>query len=151
MAATHHETNSSRTRIWQSDPGFDIESLQKLKHRLDQIADVLNMLPNTTNDRYRLIWRDPTDSTTHAFDLGGDQNLIGRSGECDLQLALNDVSRRHFRITLQDDTYQLEDLSSANGTFVNGRAAKRPVTLHAGDAIGVGSVTLYFLDPLILN
>lgn len=47
------------------------------------------------------------------------------------------VSRRHAQIVLHDGAYHLEDLDSANGTFLNGRrlAPHRRVTLSHGDEV----------------
>ena len=57
------------------------------------------------------------------------------------------VSRRHARITLNDGKYQLEDLGSTNGTFINrgkrlSPGARQP--LNDGDEIIVGKTFLRF-------
>jgi hypothetical protein len=57
------------------------------------------------------------------------------------------VSRRHARITLSDGKYQLEDLGSTNGTFVNRGKRLPPGTRHTlndGDEIIVGKTFLRF-------
>jgi predicted component of type VI protein secretion system len=46
--------------------------------------------------------------------------VIGRSTECDLRIASNEVSRQHCKICLADDGVTVRDLGSSNGTFVNG-------------------------------
>jgi predicted component of type VI protein secretion system len=46
---------------------------------------------------------------------------IGRSPECQLKVASNQISRRHCQIFIRDGFVSIKDLGSANGTFVNGR------------------------------
>lgn len=46
--------------------------------------------------------------------------VIGRSTECGLRIASNEVSRQHCKIGLSDEGVTVRDLGSANGTFVNG-------------------------------
>jgi serine/threonine protein kinase len=56
------------------------------------------------------------------------------------------ASRRHCRIFVEEGTYYIEDLSSMNGTFVNGQqlAAGQPYPLQGGDEITAGRVLLTF-------
>ena len=57
------------------------------------------------------------------------------------------VSRRHARITFEEGKYQLEDLGSTNGTFIN-RGKRLPKgtrhQLNDGDEIIVGKTFLRF-------
>lgn len=46
--------------------------------------------------------------------------VIGRHPACDIVLDTSAVSRQHATIVLETDTYFLEDLSSRNGTTLNG-------------------------------
>lgn len=48
------------------------------------------------------------------------RTVIGRGADCNLRIASKEVSRRHCLITVGDDNVQVQDLGSANGTFVNG-------------------------------
>jgi hypothetical protein len=54
------------------------------------------------------------------------------------------VSRRHARITGSSATYSLEDLGSANGTFVNGARINMATLLKSGDEIRIGDQTYRF-------
>src|SRR5688572_9266943 len=63
------------------------------------------------------------------------QMLIGRHTECTLQLAEGQASRRHARLTIAEDGAWLEDLGSANGTFVNGVQVATRVRLKSGDRL----------------
>lgn len=46
--------------------------------------------------------------------------IIGRSTECALRIASNEISRQHCKICLTEDGVTVRDLGSSNGTFVNG-------------------------------
>ncbi len=65
---------------------------------------------------------------------------IGREKYCDI--VLNDllVSRQHVEISWIDDTFQVKDLQSRNGTLLNGQAVKTSPIID-GDEIKVGGYT----------
>lgn len=46
--------------------------------------------------------------------------IIGRSTDCGLRIASNEVSRQHCKICIGEDGVTVRDLGSSNGTFVNG-------------------------------
>lgn len=74
------------------------------------------------------------------FRVTNGTTIIGRREDCDLRIAVNDVSRKHCKIMLEDDQISVADLGSSNGTFVNGqRVEKHPLT--AGDTLQVGPVS----------
>ena len=67
---------------------------------------------------------------------------FGRSPDLvDRPLAVDGLSRRHFRISLDRGRVFLEDLNSTNGTFVNGERLRpyRARQLRAGEEIAAGS------------
>jgi pSer/pThr/pTyr-binding forkhead associated (FHA) protein len=63
---------------------------------------------------------------------------IGRSSEAERPLAMIFVSRFHCRFTLQDGEIYLEDLQSANGTFVNRKRIMAPTPVRHGDEVSLG-------------
>jgi adenylate cyclase len=63
--------------------------------------------------------------------------VIGRSTECDLVLALPGLSRRHSAIRQCPDGWQVVDLDSLNGTFVNHQRVGE-FLLRDGDQISPG-------------
>jgi class 3 adenylate cyclase/CheY-like chemotaxis protein len=72
---------------------------------------------------------------------------IGRSGDCDLTLEDNAVSREHCCVTFTSDSLILEDCNSFNGTFVNDQRITRTL-LKPRDKIRVGfSEILLILVP----
>ena len=77
--------------------------------------------------------------------LKGD-TLIGRDNECDIVVSFPNVSRRHLKIVVDEKlNVSAEDLSSLNGTEVNGVKLKGDIPLENGDIVKVGSVTLKYL------
>lgn len=70
--------------------------------------------------------------------ITGDSVMVGRDRTCSIVLAHPAVSRRHARITLSGSTPVLEDLQSANGTYVNNTRVER-VQLKAGDVVRFGA------------
>uniref|UniRef100_A0A7C2NWJ8 FHA domain-containing protein n=1 Tax=Schlesneria paludicola TaxID=360056 RepID=A0A7C2NWJ8_9PLAN len=70
----------------------------------------------------------------------GSETVIGRSAGCQLKIASPQVSRRHCRLSLRPDGVYLEDLDSANGTFLDGvRVPKEtPTYVHAGARLEIG-------------
>ena len=66
--------------------------------------------------------------------------VIGRGDDCELELPLPGVSRRHCEIRLNKSIIKAKDLGSSNGTYVNGRRIDES-SLSVGDKLKVGSVT----------
>ena len=64
--------------------------------------------------------------------------LVGRSGDVQIVLSEDMVSRRHARIQFDGQRITIEDLGSTNGTFVNGEKIKR-ADLKEGDRVLIGS------------
>jgi FhaA, N-terminal domain/FHA domain len=69
--------------------------------------------------------------------------VIGRSRDCDIQLADANVSRRHAEVRQEGATFWIVDLDSTNGIDVNGRRLKR-AKLEDGDRVVLGSTELTF-------
>lgn len=72
------------------------------------------------------------------YSISGDTVMVGRDRTCSIVLAHPAVSRRHARITLGAAAPVLEDLQSANGTYVNNTRVDR-VVLKAGDIVRFGA------------
>lgn len=64
---------------------------------------------------------------------------IGRASDSMIHLEDASVSSRHAEMRATDKTYQLRDLSSTNGTTVNGSAATE-IRLRHGDRIRFGGI-----------
>jgi pSer/pThr/pTyr-binding forkhead associated (FHA) protein len=64
--------------------------------------------------------------------------LLGRHGECDIQLNSRKVSRRHCCIAQVHDYLVVRDLGSTNGVRINGKRVLEG-KLQAGDELTVGN------------
>lgn len=65
--------------------------------------------------------------------------VLGRAAGCDLQVDDDSVSRRHAFLRVERDAVWVDDLSSRNGTWVNGVQITEAKRLAHGDRIGVGT------------
>ncbi|MGH9418361.1 MAG: protein kinase domain-containing protein, partial [Thermoanaerobaculia bacterium] len=86
--------------------------------------------------RWQLVHVKPEANEKHA--LQGDSIMVGRDRTCSVVLAHPAVSRRHARITMNGGSYTLEDLKSANGTYVNNTRIDKAV-LKPGDVVRFGA------------
>ena len=73
-------------------------------------------------------------------------NLFGRCDTQDIQILDGQVSRRHAAVTWLDGFFWLQDRSSQNGTFLNGKRVFGPLRLIDGDRIVIGDTALLFSD-----
>jgi predicted component of type VI protein secretion system len=64
--------------------------------------------------------------------------LIGRGDECHLRPQSDAVSRQHCAIITTENEVVVRDLSSRNGTFVNGERVGEEAVLLSGDVLRVG-------------
>lgn len=71
------------------------------------------------------------------------ETVIGRSVDCNLKIASTQVSRRHCRVVVNDLGVYIEDLCSANGTYLDGkRLLPNQLTLApAGSQLVIGPAT----------
>ena len=70
-------------------------------------------------------------------------SFLGRSKECDIQIADPNASRRHAELRREGDAYWLVDLGSTNGLDVNGKRTQR-AKLANGDRVTIGTTELVF-------
>jgi len=73
--------------------------------------------------------------------------IIGRSSDLDMVLVEDMVSRKHAKITTDDNVVTIQDLGSTNGTFVNGEKVRK-ADLKDGDRILIGTsiIKIVFVD-----
>jgi two-component system, cell cycle response regulator len=78
------------------------------------------------------------------FPLQRSEVVLGRGGDCDVQVDRDSVSRRHARVFRSGDAWFVEDLQSTNGSYVN----DVPVTkspLRDSDFVKIGAAIFKFL------
>lgn len=72
------------------------------------------------------------------------ENLVGRDPAAIVRIAATSVSRRHATITVEGERATLVDLSSKNGTRLNGVTLTRPEVLREGGVIEFGSIEMIY-------
>ena len=78
------------------------------------------------------------------FLLDRDRTTVGRHPDCEIFLHDVTVSRRHSEIHRDGNDFELRDLGSLNGTYVNGERTDQRV-LESGDELQIGRFKLLFL------
>jgi pSer/pThr/pTyr-binding forkhead associated (FHA) protein len=77
-----------------------------------------------------------------AFPMKSSVTIIGRRKDCDMQIPLMLVSRRHAQLHVEDNNLILRDLNSSNGTFLNGEKISE-TTVNPGDFIKIGPIDFF--------
>ena len=78
------------------------------------------------------------------FLLDQDSTTAGRHPEADIFLDDVTVSRRHAEFRRKDDAFEVVDVGSLNGTYVN-REPRNSELLSDGDEIQIGKFRLVFI------
>ena len=79
------------------------------------------------------------------WELGLEPLAVGRDASADVIVDDLALSRRHFMIVCQGEHYLLHDLDSQNGTWVDGKPArKEPTPLRHHDCIVAGRTLFLF-------
>ena len=96
----------------------------------------------------KLVYRGDDGKIESEYPLKPTVSTVGRVVEEDVFLQGNSVSRKHAQIDCSGGEYYVVDLSSLNGTFVNGARVSR-AQLSEGDTVTFGKVSLTFsLEPV---
>lgn len=83
-----------------------------------------------------------TSRKPRTFHLEGDRpEVLGRHGK-KIQLPDSRISREHAEVSVQNGTWVIRDLGSANGTWVNGERVAALCELEEGDRLQIGRLTL---------
>jgi pSer/pThr/pTyr-binding forkhead associated (FHA) protein len=72
---------------------------------------------------------------------------VGRSSECDVCIPTDEISRHHAKLQVVPDGVMVEDLGSANGTFVNDQRVHGSVLMKAGDELRLDTVRFMLVSP----
>jgi pSer/pThr/pTyr-binding forkhead associated (FHA) protein len=87
--------------------------------------------------QYRLVVRQGP-NPGQIFELDKSEISIGRDIANDIVINDAEVSRKHARLTVAGDRYQIEDLNSTNGTYIDGQRLIGPHVLAIGEIIMFG-------------
>lgn len=88
----------------------------------------------------------PGQSTPVTENLPDGNYIVGRSSLSRIVLAYADVSERHALISVRDGKATVEDLKSANGTYVNGVQIDRRTALSDDSIVQIGGTVLRMTD-----
>jgi pSer/pThr/pTyr-binding forkhead associated (FHA) protein len=76
----------------------------------------------------------------HIYDLTSPDVMLGRQSDADLRMPQPDVSRQHCRFRFTRDGWQIVDLGSLNGVYVNGARVRKVTLIQPGDHIRICGV-----------
>jgi hypothetical protein len=76
------------------------------------------------------------------FVIGSSGVKIGRTAPADIVLSHKSVSREHCIIGLANDELLVTDLSSTNGTYIDGQRIARATILPVGSVVRIGQISL---------
>src|SRR6187455_2472033 len=85
-----------------------------------------------------------TTGTRFALEESG---VVGRGPTARLRVENSGVSREHASLRHREGAWWIQDLGSANGTFVNGLPANVPMRLRNGDELSFGPARYIFRSP----
>ena len=82
----------------------------------------------------------------HAPLSEGEKWIIGRGEECDIILEHKFLTKKHCELSKAAAGFQIKDLNSSNGTFLNGKklAPNKPYPLKSQDIISAGEAEMIF-------
>jgi hypothetical protein len=87
--------------------------------------------------------------TGQVFSLTRHPVAIGRQADNTIILSDPQASRHHATISWEAGTYLVQDMGSANGTYVNGQRIVAPTLLRPGDVLRVGGTVFDVRQTLI--
>jgi serine/threonine protein kinase len=113
------------------------EALEEYNARPFSTHDpLLALAPAPPPQQWQLVNVKPDSNEKHP--INGESVMVGRDRTCTIVLSHPAVSRKHARITLSGASCVLEDLKSANGTYVNNARIDK-VKLKPGDVVRFGA------------
>lgn len=71
---------------------------------------------------------------------------VGRANDCDISIPGEEISRHHAKLQVMPDGVSIEDLGSANGTFIAGKRVHQGL-LKAGEELRLDTVRFLLVAP----
>src|SRR4051812_13186937 len=78
----------------------------------------------------------------------GTRYTLGRAPTNNIVLKDDLCSREHAEVSLSDGRWHVRDLSSLNGTRLNGRRVEGDIELTPGDELDLGRTNLLFVEDM---
>jgi len=89
----------------------------------------------------QLVVREPVELSGKAWALAGEVS-IGRAAGCQVTIDDTYASQIHARIFHRDNQWQIEDLGSTNGTWLNRHKVAGPMVIKPGDVVQIGNTVM---------
>lgn len=91
-----------------------------------------------------------------SYILDAAEMVIGRSPKVDIVINDQSVSRQHAKCLQVKDIFEIEDMGSSNGTYINNQRLGSRYTLKDGDILRLGTVLFKYyahhnIDMLIVD
>ncbi len=80
------------------------------------------------------------------YDLVKEENIIGRSSDCEIPIKEEDISRNHAKLVVVANRVKVSDMGSTNGTYVNRKKVDGEAVLENGDQLRCGNTVFKFLS-----
>lgn len=129
---------------WEkTDAGFPADDAPTTVYNEDEDEDALTMVYE--EEKARPTCKFTRASTGDVISCDSLPTTLGRGSLADVRITGNPyVGRKHVRVTERDGEFYVEDLGSANHTFINGiqLAPEQPTPIHNGDVVALGKEEL---------
>ncbi len=100
--------------------------------------------PGAVQRSARLVSVNPISPVAAEYTMLKDEVSLGRGEENDLVIPHASVSRAHARLLRRDGGYELTDLNSTNGTFVDNQPLHGSTMIGDGTEVRLGEITFVF-------
>ena len=88
-----------------------------------------------------LVVVEPVEAAGRAFPLIGEMS-IGRAAGCQITLDDTYSSQIHARVFSRDNQWQVEDMGSTNGTWLNRHKVAGAMVMKPGDVLQIGNTVM---------
>jgi len=88
-----------------------------------------------------LVVVEPVEVAGRSFPLIGEMS-IGRAAGCQITLDDTYASQIHARVFARDNQWQIEDLGSTNGTWLNRHKVAGAMVMKPGDVVQIGNTVM---------
>ena len=77
--------------------------------------------------------------------------IVGAGRQCHIQLEMPEISERHAQFIVRDNTFEVTDLGSANGTYIDDEmlTPNTPFRVDPGMTIKIGRLSIFAKGPKI--
>jgi peroxiredoxin len=95
----------------------------------------------------RILWLNARGDENREFRVLKWEVAFGSGEDNQFVIQRPSISRHHASLAFRKGHYEISDLGSTNGTFVNGRRVRNPTILEIGDEIRIGDATFIIAKP----